>query len=141
MEARKTQAFTDSLSDNLCGAFKVALVIDSQRAGQTADFEDLAEMAEKYKNSKIRGKLGIYDDGGSGSHGRALHTVAHRGARAFRKRGGCGEGSRRGRGGDKQLDERPFEREKLYVEPKTWDTGRKGRNKCGRNDTTRNRIY
>ena len=61
--------------------------------------------------------LDIYD-GGSGSHGRALHTVTHGGARACRKRGGRGRGSRRGRGGDKQLDERPVEREKLCVEPK-----------------------
>ena len=65
--------------------------------GVDLDFEDVANYATSYHAMQIRGKVSSSDDG-TGSHGRALNTVVHGGARCFRRRGGRVQG--RGRRGN-----------------------------------------
>jgi len=62
-------------------------------------FDEIARQVTQFHAKQVRGTILDLDDG-SGSHGRALNTVTHGGARGFRKQGGRGgRGSRRGNGG------------------------------------------
>ena len=97
---RKTHAFLKALPDKHYGSLKTVLLCEKPRDGGAAlDFEDIANRATSYHAMQIRGKVSVHDDG-TGSHGRALNTVAYGGAREFRRQGGRGqERSRRGNGG------------------------------------------
>ena len=66
--------------------------------GVALDFEDVANRATSYHAMQIRGKVSS-NDYGTGSHGRALNTVVHGGARDFHRQGGREQGrGRRGNG-------------------------------------------
>ena len=96
----KTHAFLKALPDKHYGPFKTVLLCEKPRDGSAAlDFDDVANRATAYHAMQIRGKVCTNDDC-SGSHGRALNTVVHGGAREFRRQGGRGQGrGRRGNGG------------------------------------------
>ena len=96
---RKTHAFLKALPDKHYGSLKTVLLCEKPRDGGAAlDFEDIANRAASYHVMQIRGKVSAHD--GTGSHGRALNTVVHGGAREFHRQGGRGRGhSRRGKGG------------------------------------------
>ena len=98
--ARKTRTFLKSLPDKHYGSFKTLLLcVRPSGGGVAVDFEDVANRATSYHAMQIRGKDSSNDDG-TGSHGHALNTVVHGGARGFRKQGGRGQGrGRRGNGG------------------------------------------
>ena len=76
------------------------LLCEKPRDGGAAlDFEDIANRATSYHAIQIHREVSVHDDG-TGSHGRALKTVVHGGAREFLRQGGRGQGrSRRGNSG------------------------------------------
>ena len=95
----KTHAFLKALPDKHYGPFKTVLLCEKPRDGSAAlDFDDVANRATAYHAMRIRGKVSPNDDG-SGSHGRALNTVVHGGAREFRRQGGRVQGRARRRNG------------------------------------------
>lgn len=100
VEARKAHALLRALPDRQYGSFKTVLLFEKPTLGDGGlVFDDIARRANSYHAMQIRGKVSDHDDG-SGSHGRALNTVTHGGARGFRKQGGRGgRGGRRGNGG------------------------------------------
>ena len=100
MSTRKTHAFLKALPDKHYGSFKTVMMGEKPRNGSAAiEFDDVANRATAYHAMQIRGKASTIDDG-SGSHGRALNTVVHGGARAFCRLGGLVQGrGRRGNGG------------------------------------------
>ena len=97
---RKTLGYLKALPDRHYGSFKTVLLCEKARdGGEPLDFEHIANRATSYHAMQIRGKVSVHCDG-TGSHGRALNTVVHGGAREFRRQGGCGQGrNRRGNGG------------------------------------------
>ena len=100
VSTRKTHTFLNALPDQQYGQFKAALVCEQSRDDNSdlnLDFERVAHRATAFHSLQIRGKDTTNDDG-SGSHGRALNTTVHGGAREFRKHGGRGR-NRRGNGG------------------------------------------
>ena len=100
VSTRKTHTFLNALPDQQYGQFKAALVCEQSRDDNSdlnLDFERVAHRATAFHSLQIRGKDNTHDDG-SGSHGRALNTAVHGGAREFRKHGGRGR-NRRGNGG------------------------------------------
>ncbi|CAB1099484.1 unnamed protein product [Ectocarpus sp. CCAP 1310/34] len=100
VKQRQAHAILKALPDKQYGSFKTVLLVESPTVGSGAlGFDDIARRATLYHAMQIRGKVLDQDDG-SGSHGRALNTVTHGGARGFRKHGGRGgRGGRRGNGG------------------------------------------
>ena len=100
VQQRQAHAILKALPDKQYGLFKTVLLVESPTVGSGAlGFDDIARRAKLYHAMQIRGKVLGHDDG-SGSHGRALNTVTHGGARGFRKHGGRGgRGGRRGNGG------------------------------------------
>ena len=100
MPTSKTHAFLKALPDKHYGSFKTALLCEKPRDGTAAlDLDDVANRATAHHSVQIRGKASTNDDV-SGSHGRALNTVVHGGAREFRRQGGLGQGRvRRENGG------------------------------------------
>lgn len=98
VEARKSHALIKSLPDKHYAAFKTVLLCENPNIGDGGFvFDDVARRATTFHAMQIRGKVQTHDDG-SGSHGRAMNTVTHGGARGFRKQGGRGGRSRRGNG-------------------------------------------
>ena len=98
--ARKIHALLKLLADKLYGSPKTVLLCERPSGGGVGlDFEDVANRATPYHAMQIRGKVYSNDDGTS-SHGRALNTIVHGGARGFRRQGGRRQGRDcRGNGG------------------------------------------
>ncbi|CAB1121335.1 unnamed protein product [Ectocarpus sp. CCAP 1310/34] len=101
VEARQSNALLQAVPDKQYGSLKTALLCEKPNLGgsEGLGFDAIVQRATVFHAMQIRGKVSDHDDG-SGSHGRALNTVTHGGARGFRKRGGRGgRGGLRGNGG------------------------------------------
>jgi len=98
VETRKAGALLRALPNDQYGSFKNVLMSEKTTLGSNGlVFEEIARRATSYHAMQIRGEMSDHGDG-SGSHGRALNTVAHGGARGLRRHGGRGgRGARGGR--------------------------------------------
>ena len=98
--SRQSHLLMNALPANPYGTFKSYIECEMMRSGSEGmKFDEIARQVTQFHAKQVRGKISDLDDG-SGSHGRALNTVTHGGARGFRKQGGRGgRGGRRGNGG------------------------------------------
>ena len=98
--SRQSHLLMNALPAKPYGTFKSYIECEMMRSGSEGmKFDEIARQVTQFHAKQVRGTI-LDLDGGSGSHGRALNTVTHGGARGFRKQGGRGgRGSRRGNGG------------------------------------------